>query len=57
VRVIVLIFKGIYLRGDIPPPLARGGDAAEVLERSGGVRGDIVQNSSPSAWKITPPTV
>jgi len=57
VRILALIFKGLYLRGDIPPPLAGGcDDAAKVLERSGGVRGDTVQNSSPTARKIPPPT-
>jgi len=46
VRILALIFKGLYLRGDIPPPLPGGGDgAAKVLERSGGIRGDTVQNS------------
>jgi hypothetical protein len=58
VRVLTLIFKGLYLRGDILPPLVGGGDdAAKVLERSEGVRGDTVQNSSPTARKIPPPTV
>jgi hypothetical protein len=56
-RVLAVIFKGLYLRGDIPPPPAGGGDdAAKVLKRSGGVRGDTVQNSSPTARKIPPPT-
>jgi hypothetical protein len=58
VRILALIFKELYLRGDIPLPLAGGGDvAAKVLERSGGVRGDTAQNSSPTARKISPPTV
>jgi hypothetical protein len=56
VRVLALIFE-LYLRGDIPPLLARGDDAANVLESSEGVRGDTVQNSSPKAQKIPPPTV
>ena len=57
VRVLALIFKGLYLRGDIPPPLPGGDVPQQVLERSEGVRGDTVQNSSPAARKILPPTV
>jgi hypothetical protein len=56
VRVLALIFKGLYLRGDIPLLLAGGDVAPQVLERSEGVRGDTVQNSSPKARKIPPPT-
>lgn len=56
VRVLVLIFKGLYLRGDIPLLLVGGEFALQVLQRSEGVRSDTVQNSSPTARKIPPPT-
>jgi hypothetical protein len=34
VRVLAIIFKGLYLRCDIPLPLPLGDDVPQVLERS-----------------------
>ena len=57
VKVLAVIFTGLYLRGDIPQPLPRGCDVAKVLERTGEFHGGTAQNSSAAAWKIPTPTV
>jgi hypothetical protein len=57
VRVLAVIVTRLYLRGDVPPLAARGGGAAEVLERSETVHRDTVQCSLRATRQVPTPTV